>query len=116
MVIQQKNNPITPAQDERVHRPTNADEAGHARQPVLASHIGSQQDPGIRRKYQPNEDTLFIMQSGMPSASSSTPLTSFVLLVVAEGMGGQGYGRTASQLSVQSLVEYMSDSPCLQQR
>jgi hypothetical protein len=47
MVIQRENNPFITAQDERVLRLTNADEAGHARQPVLALHTVSMQ-----RKYQ----------------------------------------------------------------
>src|SRR5450755_1699371 len=116
MAMQQKNNPMTTALDERVHTPMNADEVGHTRQSVLALHIGSQQDPGIRRKYQPNEDALFVMQGVMPSSSPSLAPTPFVLLVVADGMGGQGHGRIASRLAVQSLVEYMSDSPGIQQR
>lgn len=113
MVKQRENNPFTTAQDERVHMLANSNKA---KQPVLALHIGSQQDPGIRRKYKPNEDTLFVMQGIMPSASPSIPPTLFVLLVVADGMGGQGYGRTASRLAARSLVEYMSDFPGLQQR
>jgi serine/threonine protein phosphatase PrpC len=36
--------------------------------------------------------------------------------MAADGTEGQGYGRTASRFAVQSLVEHMSDSPCLQQR
>src|SRR5437870_2264652 len=38
------------------------------------------------------------------------PPTPFVLLVVADGMGGRGHGRTASRLAVQSLVASMSSS------
>lgn len=45
---------LTTAQNERLHT-LHTHEAG---QPVLALHISSQQDPGIRRKYRPNEDTL----------------------------------------------------------
>ncbi len=102
---------LTTAQNERLHT-LHTHEAG---QPVLALHIGSQQDPGIRRKYQPNEDSLFVVQGAMPSTSPSTPPTPFVLLVVADGMGGQGHGRTASRLAVQSLVTYMSSSLNTQQ-
>jgi serine/threonine protein phosphatase PrpC len=98
---------LTTAQDERLHTLLHTHEAG---QPVLALHIGSQQDPGIRRKYRPNEDSLFVVQGAMPSTSPSRPPTPFVLLVVADGMGGQGHGRTASRFAVQSLVAYMSSS------
>ena len=103
---------LTTAQNERLDTLLLRDWAGR---PVLALHIGSQQDPGIRRKYRPNEDTLFVVQDSMPSTSPSTPPTPFALLVVADGMGGQGHGRTASRLAVQSLVAYMSRSLSTQQ-
>ncbi len=103
---------LTTAQNEHLHTLLLRNGAGR---PVLALHIGSQQDPGIRRKYRPNEDSLFVMQGAMPSTSPSTPPTPFVLLVVADGMGGQGHGRTASRLAVQSLVAYMSSSLSTQQ-
>jgi hypothetical protein len=76
---------LTTAQNERLHTLLHTHEAG---QPVLALHIGSQQDPGIRRKYWPNEDSLFVVQGAMPSTSPSTPPTPFVLLVVADGKTG----------------------------
>src|SRR6266480_2359671 len=114
MLLQQEYDPIDTSYHEHVHAPAGAHPAVCAEQAVLALHIGYHQDPGIRRKYKPNEDTLFVMHGVMPFASS--PSTPFVLLVVADGMGGQGHGRTASRLAVRSLVEYMSDSPCLQQR
>lgn len=116
MVIQRENNSSHTAQDERLHILMNTYEAVYARQPILALHIGSHQDPGIRRKDRPNEDTLFIMQGTIPVASPPTPPIPFVLLVVADGMGGQGHGRTASRLAVRSLVEYVSGSLNTQQR
>jgi serine/threonine protein phosphatase PrpC len=112
MLIQRENNPSITAQDERVHTLMHTHEA---RQPVLALHIGSEQDPGLRRKDRPNEDTLFVVHGVMPSTSPSPLPTPFVLLVVADGMGGQGHGRTASRLAVQSLVESMSGSLSTQQ-
>src|SRR5205085_2060790 len=72
--------------------------------------------PGIRRRYRPNEDTILITRGLMPSASLSTPPKPFVLLVVADGMGGQGHGQEASQIAVQSLTEYVSGSLGAQQR
>ncbi len=116
MVIQRENNPSTTAQDERLYRLTYADEAGHVGQPVLALHIGSHQDPGIRRKYRPNEDTLIVLRGAIPAASASLSPISFVLLLVADGMGGQGHGRTASRLASGSLVEYVFRSLSTQQR
>jgi serine/threonine protein phosphatase PrpC len=38
-----------------------------------------------------------------------------VLLVVADGMGGQGHGQEASQLAVQSLTESVAGSLCSKQ-
>ena len=114
MLLQKEYDPIDTSYHEQVYAPAGTHPEVHAEQPVLALHIGYHQDPGIRRKYKPNEDTLFVMHGVMPFASS--PSTPFVLLVVADGMGGQGHGRTASRLAIRSLVEYMSDSPCLQQR
>jgi hypothetical protein len=61
---------LTTAQNERLHTLLHTHEAG---QPVLALYIGSQQDPGIRRKYWPNEDSLFVVQGAIPSTSPSTP-------------------------------------------
>ncbi len=75
---------LTTAQNERLHTLLRTHEAG---QPVLALHVGSQQDPGLRRKYRPNEDSLLVVQGAMPSTYASTPPTPFVLLVVADGMG-----------------------------
>jgi serine/threonine protein phosphatase PrpC len=103
---------LTTAQDERLDTLLLRNEAD---QPGLALHIGLQQDPGLRRKYRPNEDSLFVMQGTMPSPAPALLPTPFVLLVVADGMGGQGHGRTASRLAVQSLVAYMSGSLSTQQ-
>src|SRR5947209_4173955 len=110
MVIQRENNLSNTAQDERLDILMSTHKPVRARQTILALHIGSHQDPGIRRKDRPNEDTLFVMQGTIPAASPSTPPIPFVLLVVADGMGGQGHGQTASRLAVRSLVEYVSGS------
>jgi serine/threonine protein phosphatase PrpC len=82
-------------------------------QPVLAMQVGSDIDAGVERKQGPNEDTLFVTRGVMPSPSG-TPKP-FALLIVADGMGGQGHGREASQLAVQSLADYISGSLCSRQ-
>jgi len=111
-MMQTTQKTLTTAQDELLHTLLLRNGAGR---PVLALHIGSQQDPGLRRKYRPNEDSLFVMHGTMPSPAPALLPTPFVLLVVADGMGGQGHGRTASRLAVQSLVAYMSSSLSTQQ-
>ena len=84
-----------------------ADQDLDTQQPALVLHVGSHTDPGIRRKDRPNEDSIFVTQGVMPAASAS--LKSFALLVVADGMGGQGHGQEASQLALHSLLEYVAD-------
>jgi serine/threonine protein phosphatase PrpC len=101
-----------------MHEYTLADAEKRRRtgQTVLDLRIGAHQDPGIRRRHRPNEDTILMTRGLMPSASLSIPPKTFVLLVVADGMGGQGHGQEASQIAVQSVTEYVSGSLCAQQR
>ena len=73
--------------------------------------LGTAHDPGIARKLRPNEDTLSVTRGLIPAASPKP----FVLLTVADGMGGQGHGQEASQLAVGSLIESVSFSFCSQQ-
>ncbi len=89
---------------------TGAGRGVSTEQPVLTLRVGSDLDPGIRRKHRPNEDTLLVTQGSMPSASASTLPKPFALLIVADGMGGQAHGQEASRLAVQSLAEYVSGS------
>jgi serine/threonine protein phosphatase PrpC len=51
-----------------------------------------------------------VRQEIMPSTSFSSSPHPFTLLVVADGMGGQGHGQEASQLAVRSLTEYIESS------
>jgi Serine/threonine protein phosphatase len=76
----------------------------------LALHVSSATDPGIRHKYRPNEDMLAIVPGCMPLATPEATYGSFVLLVIADGMGGVGHGREASRLATRTLVEYVSDA------
>src|SRR5712691_5000104 len=94
----------------RDNTPSGTSRGVHTEQPVLSLRVGSHLDPGIKRKHRPNEDTLLVSQGIMPSASASTLPKPFVLLIVADGMGGQAHGQEASRLAVQSLAEYLSGS------
>jgi serine/threonine protein phosphatase PrpC len=96
------------------HTLAGAEKIEQAGQSSLALSIGAHLDPGIRRRQRPNEDTVLVKYGVMPSASP--PPEPFVLLAVADGIGGQRYGQEASQLAARSLTEYLSGSLCSQQR
>jgi len=66
--------------------------------------VGTRSDPGIKRKYKPNEDSLFAAQ-GVISMSPLPQL--FGLFVVADGMGGHANGEDASRLAIQTIADYM---------
>jgi len=114
MLVTLENDDAGTSQHMYVHSPVGVENAGYARQPILMLRVGAYQDPGIRRKYKPNEDTLFVTQGIMPSASTAPK--PFVLLVVADGMGGREHGRKASRLATWSLVGHVYGSLCREQR
>ena len=88
-----------------------AEEVVEVRRPGIALQIGTALDAGIARRLSPNEDTLSVTHDFIGSASSKP----FVLLIVADGMGGQGHGQEASQLAVGSLTEYVATALCTEQ-
>src|SRR5215469_428388 len=77
-----------------------------AGQPALTVEIGSDLDPGIKRGQKPNEDTLSITRGVIPALASKP----FLLLMVADGMGGQAHGQEASRLATQILARYLCDA------
>jgi len=104
MVIQREKKPPVTSHATDVQLLAGAEEVVEVRQTGIALRIGTALDPGIERKLRPNEDTLSVTRGIIPAASSKP----FVLLTVADGMGGQGHGQEASRLAVQSLTEYVS--------
>jgi len=70
----------------------------------LSMAVGTRTDPGIKRKYKPNEDSLLAIQG--PLANNSQ-LQQFGLFVVADGMGGHANGQDASRLAIQTIINYM---------
>jgi serine/threonine protein phosphatase PrpC len=113
MLRQQENTSPVTSHHARLQTLPGASGAVGTEQPVLAMQVGSDIDPGITRKQRPNEDTLFVIHGVIPSLSGiSKP---FALLMVADGMGGQGHGLEASQLAVQSLTDYVFSSLCPKQ-
>lgn len=61
-------------------------------------------DPGIKRKYKPNEDSMFAAQGVRYNHNIMQP---FGLFVVADGMGGHANGQDASRLAIQTITNYM---------
>src|SRR5438034_11334004 len=123
MLIQLDNNLPIASHHALLPKLAKAVEVVDTRQPALVLQVGSDLDPGIERKQRPNEDALFVTHGVMPSTSTSTSTSAsastspkpFALLMVADGMGGQGHGQEASQLAVQSLVENICGSLCSKQ-
>ncbi len=66
--------------------------------------VGSGWDAGIKRKKQPNEDSIVAMQG---TCIYNNALVPFGLLVVADGMGGHAAGQDASYLAVQAIVQWV---------
>nr|HET6903585.1 protein phosphatase 2C domain-containing protein [Ktedonobacteraceae bacterium] len=68
----------------------------------LGMIVGTQSDPGIKRKHKPNEDSIFAAE-GMLNSNVQAP--TFGLFVVADGMGGHANGQDASRLAIQTIVD-----------
>ena len=81
---------------------------GFASQPVkgqrLGIAVGTRSDPGIKRKYKPNEDSLFAAHWQREANAEAVP---FGLFVVADGMGGHANGQDASRSAIQTIIDFM---------
>jgi serine/threonine protein phosphatase PrpC len=106
MPIQQDIHPPVTSHQVGVQTLTGGGGGVIAGQPALTLQVGSELDPGITRRREPNEDTLCVIRGVIPT----TPSKPFALFMVADGMGGQARGQEASRLAVQSLAEYVSSS------
>ena len=67
---------------------------------AISLEVGTALDAGIKRKGQPNEDSLLALPSLRTSHKHAQP---FALFVVADGMGGHGHGQEASSLAIAAL-------------
>jgi serine/threonine protein phosphatase PrpC len=70
----------------------------------LSLAVGYLTDPGIKRKYKPNEDSLFAMQG---TGTGSSQSQEYGLFVVADGMGGHANGQDASRMAIQTIIDYI---------
>ena len=61
-------------------------------------------DPGIKRKYKPNEDSLFALRGIL---NTEGRMQQVGLFVVADGMGGHANGQDASRLAIQTIIDYI---------
>ncbi|HEX4207659.1 MAG TPA: protein phosphatase 2C domain-containing protein [Ktedonobacteraceae bacterium] len=76
----------------------------HVREKHAGLRVVTRTNPGIKRKYKPNEDNLFaghFIRGGQEGSSYTS------LLVVADGMGGHANGQDASRTAIQTIIEYI---------
>jgi serine/threonine protein phosphatase PrpC len=66
--------------------------------------VATQTDRGIKRKYKPNEDSLFAAQAIRGTNGSPLPVG---LFVVADGMGGHANGQDASRRAIQTIIDFL---------
>ena len=66
--------------------------------------VGTRSDPGIKRKYKPNEDSLF---AALWEPATGVQVASSGLYVIADGMGGHANGQDASRSAIQTIVDFM---------
>lgn len=76
----------------------------HAPMSTLSLAVGTCSDPGLKRKYKPNEDSLLAIQGVRTHNSQPQP---FGLFVVADGMGGHANGQDASRTAIQTIIDYL---------
>jgi serine/threonine protein phosphatase PrpC len=66
--------------------------------------VGTRTDPGIKRKYKPNEDSLFAARWQREANADMLPVG---LFVIADGMGGHANGQDASRTAIQTIIDFM---------
>jgi serine/threonine protein phosphatase PrpC len=64
--------------------------------------VATRSDRGYKRKYKPNEDSLF---AAVGAQSPNSQFQDLGIFVVADGMGGHANGKDASHLAIQTIQE-----------
>lgn len=108
MLLHQEHNPTDTLTYNSMPVLKDSDQTLNVKLAALEIQVGALRDPGLRRRHKPNEDTILVIDGAIPSLSSAVAAQPFALLGVADGMGGQAHGQEASQLALQSLLEYLS--------
>jgi serine/threonine protein phosphatase PrpC len=104
MLIQQHDRPLS--QQASLQQTLTSTGGVRGGQQAQTLQVGIGLDPGIKHRQEPNEDTLAVIRGVIPALASKP----FVLLIVADGMGGQADGREASQLAAQTVSRYVSEA------
>ena len=69
--------------------------------------VGVGWNAGLIRRDSPNEDSLVVLQG---TCTYNARLVPFGLFVVADGMGGHAFGKEASRLAIQSMMQVVSQN------
>ncbi len=70
----------------------------------LGIRVAGLTDPGLRRKADPNQDTILALHGARLQDGEPQP---FGIFVVADGMGGHQFGREASIHAIEKIVEHI---------
>lgn len=101
MLNMDKTQPLPPSLEDTVTSLQSTVKGGE-------EHVGfeviTSTDPGIKRKYKPNEDSLFAVRGIRSVTGHMQPIG---LFVVADGMGGHANGQDASRLAIQTIIDYV---------
>lgn len=73
-----------------------------SRESSIRLEVGSASDPGIKRKDDPNEDSILSIHGTRIHHAWSHP---FGLFIVADGVGGHAHGQEASRLAIKALSD-----------
>jgi len=98
-----RQHPNTPSVEDVPTTPERPSRTGRlASQTRTRLDVGVGWNSGIARQDRPNEDSLVVLQG---TCTYNNRLVPFGLFVVADGMGGHDFGREASHLAIQCMMQ-----------